>query len=126
MPPEMDGVPLLDEIAALLARQGQLLMDGDADGLFALSEQLGRRLSQAAERRGESADKADLRRLQSLKNQAIVNLEMLSRREIAVRESLDALTPSGGRLGSQRASRVYAAAGGISKSTAPGRAFASA
>jgi hypothetical protein len=122
----MDRTPLLDEIAALLARHGQLLMDGDADGLVGLSEQLGRRLSQAAERRGELADKADLRRLQSLRNQAVVNLEMLSRREIAVRESLDALTPSGGRLGGQLASRVYVAAGGISKSTAPGRAFASA
>jgi hypothetical protein len=120
------SLPLFDEIASLLARQRQLLMDGDADGLRALSEQLGRHLALAAEQRSGSARKADLVQLVDLKTQARINLDMLRRRELSIHESLEALTVTDGRLGSQRNSRVYAAAGTISRSSTSGRSFASA
>jgi hypothetical protein len=117
---------MFDEIAALLERQRELLMDGDADGLATLSEQLARRLAMAAERRSSAVSPAQLAQLRTLSNQSRINLEMLRRREIAIQESLEALTLNEGRLGNQRSARVYAPAGTLSRSSTSGRAFASA
>lgn len=121
-----ESFSLLDEIASLLERQRQLLMDGDADGLSPVSEQLARRLAMAAERRSSEVLPANLAQLLALSNQSRINMEMLRRREISIQESLDALTLNGGRLGNQRSARVYAPAGTLSRASTSGRSFASA
>jgi hypothetical protein len=125
-PHEGERVSQFDEIAALLERQRQFLMNGDADGLSALSEQLAHQLALAAERRFSRDSLASLEQLLTLSNQSRINMEMLRRREISIQESLEALTLNDGRLGNQRSARVYASAGTLSRATISGRAFASA
>ena len=115
-----------DAIGAVLVRQQQMLLEGDADGLLRLSADLAGLIALAAEQRSTSISSAGLGQLQALSNQSRINMEMVRRREISVREAIEALTQNEGRFGVQRSSRVYAPAGTLSNSTSSGRTFASA
>lgn len=102
------------------------MLEGNADELLGLSEELARLLALAAEQRSAAVSAEGLGHWQELSNQFRINMEMVRRREISVNEALEALTLNEGRLGAQRSSRVYAPAGTLSRSSTSGRAFASA
>lgn len=102
------------------------MLEGNADELLGLSEELARLLALAAEQRSAAVSAEGLGQWQELSNQFRINMEMVRRREISVNEALEALTLNEGRLGAQRSSRVYAPAGTLSRSSTSGRAFASA
>lgn len=117
---------IFGEIALLLAQQRESIVAGKADDLPAISQALSVQLKQISERLPRSPNHGSDAALAQLRNDARINLELLNRREMAVQESLDAMSVGSARLDARQQSRVYAPAGMLARPQQRGRAFASA
>ena len=115
----------MDHLEALLARQREAILQGEADALPRLAEQLHGRLTALLNSPLRARTPEERIRLQDLRKRSFVNRELINARQTDIKRSLDALSQGTPAAPAPQANWVYAAAG-LLESSSRGRSLAKA